>query len=89
MDHAQQRGQHMLVRRVYANHFDMDADLKMLIIGVVESFFLSEQLSRYMRYLGVTEQQLVEHLIQNYDNITASIMHKNKAHMEEAIALHS
>ena len=38
-----------------------------------------------MGNLGVTAQQLMEHLMRHNGNITAYNMHTNKAYMEEAI----
>jgi hypothetical protein len=57
-------------RRIYDNNANMDSALKTQIIDAIKDTYLCELRNKYTGYLGVTAQDLIDHLLDRYGKIT-------------------
>ena len=63
----------------------MDDALKAQLLDSVEDLNVSELRHRYTGYMGVTTQDLLDHLMDRYGNITAANIKANDAHINESL----
>ena len=63
----------------------MDDALKTQLLDAVEEPYVSELCNRYTVYMGVTTRYLLDHLMDQYGNITAADHKANKARINEAL----
>ena len=58
---------------------------KTQFLDAVEEPYVSGLRNRYTRYMGVMTQDLLDHLMDRYDNITAANIKANEACINEAL----
>ena len=63
----------------------MDDTLKIHLLDAVEEPYVSELRNRYTGYMGVTTQDLLDHIMDRYGNITAANLKANEARINEAL----
>ena len=59
-------------RKIYDLDKNVNAALKQEIIAAVEETYLSAKKQQYMGFHGVSTKNLVDHLMERYDKISAS-----------------
>ena len=77
---------HAEEHQIFTNHVNKDDALKIQLLDAFEKPYVSELRNRYTGYMGVTTQDILDHLMDRYGNITASDLKANKARINEALA---
>ena len=73
----QLRYQHAEEHRIFTNHVNMDDALKTQFMDAVEEPYVSKLCNHYTGYMGVTTQDLLDHLMDRYGNITVADLKAN------------
>ena len=63
----------------------MDDALKTEFLDAIEEPYVSGLRNRYTGYMGVTTRDLLDHIMDQYRNITAADLKANKARINEAL----
>ena len=63
----------------------MDDAPKTQFLDAVEEPYVSKLRNRYTGYMGVTTQDLLDHLMDRYGNITAADLKANESRINEAL----
>jgi hypothetical protein len=72
-------------RLIYDNNANIDSALKTQIIDAIEDTYLCELRNKYTGYLGVTAQDLTDHLLDQYGKITPADIAACKQKINEPI----
>jgi hypothetical protein len=63
--------EHHEEQRIFDNHHDLDDALKAQVIDTIQDTYICEMRNKYHTgYLGVTTQDLMDHLLDQYSKIT-------------------
>jgi hypothetical protein len=81
----QQGTQHKEVHHIYHNHGNTDDALKAQVIDTINDAYLCEMHNKYTGCLGITTQDLFDHLLDRYSKITPADIKDCKRHMNEPI----
>ena len=74
-------------RCIYDNHTNMDDALKAQLIDSVDDTYLCEVRNKYTGYLGITNRNIIDHLLDRYRKITPANIEACKVRMNEPIDL--
>ena len=81
----QLRDQHAEEHQIFTNNVNMDDAIKTQLLDAVEEPYVSKLRNRYTGYIGVTTQDLLDHLMDRYSNTVAADLKANEARINEAL----
>ena len=74
---------HKVTMATFNKHTHINDLLKSHIIDAVDEVYLHEKSDKYTGYLGVSSQELIDHLLDRYGKISSADLENNKDRMAE------